>query len=494
MMRVPGREPDSELVALIRRIAHALRENLKLILVGVIVVVALAVTYESLRFTATPPPPATTALPPPADLAPPPAALHPPRPGHWEGISSEVPFTAGPFWNTWIEAASPEPTFQPIPGVPPKDDFRLVVDLSLLQLKLRAITSREIGPRLQQWLSSEHDPMPALEVLVIPDPKAFHLAPNEIRLKSFPLNLKPLREGAHAPAISAQAALQKLRLNRGKAPFDLGNVSFVLSAGNAVGSRTIGLMFWAHKKNVGRVPVGEMAIQVCISATPDDDPNCPRDSTDTGSAGLLLSGATRGLPADGAFDVVELDDDNVIGTFRCNGCRGWGPDEILSWRLANNMSRMAAYISTTVKVACERAADANHDPGRGTPNWDGYERAGRDLYNMLFASPDDSDNASLVQTRLTALMEDQVQKEKTGGTSGTPKIILFRMLSQSPSDFPVLPLNLLAVCLPHCTSAEPCTHFTSCHALYHPSNSATPPPLPSFPVFFPPPLPPQPHP
>src|SRR5258708_2363079 len=279
MMRVPGREPDSELVALIRRIAHALRENLKLILVGVIVVVALAVTYESLRFTATPPPPATTALPPPADLAPPPADLAPPPSGHGDSISSEVPVTAGPFWNTWIQAASPEPTFQPVPGVPPNDDFRLVVDLSLLQLKLRAITSREIGPRLQQWLSSEHDPMPALEVLVIPDPKAFHLAPNEIRLKSFPLNLKPLREGAHAPAISAQAALQKLRLNRGKAPVDLGNVSFVLSAGKDVGSPPIRLMFFAPKKKVRLVSAGEKALHVFLSAPPHHDPQYSRPST-----------------------------------------------------------------------------------------------------------------------------------------------------------------------------------------------------------------------
>src|SRR5258707_2453308 len=267
MMRVPGREPDSELVALIRRIAHALRENLKLILVGVIVVVALAVTYESLRFTATPPPPATTALPPPADLAPPPADLAPPPSGHWDGISSEVRRTSGPFWNTWIEAASPEPTFQPIPGVPPKDDFRLVVDLSLLQLKLRAITSREIGPRLQQWLSSEHDPMPALEVLVIPDPKAFHLAPNEIRLKSFPLNLKPLREGADAPAISTQAALQKLRLNRGKAPFDLGNVSFVLSAGKAIRSPPHWLLLLVRQKKIGRGAVGGIGVHSCMNGT-----------------------------------------------------------------------------------------------------------------------------------------------------------------------------------------------------------------------------------
>src|SRR5258708_36752839 len=131
MMRVPGREPDSELVALIRRIAHALRENLKLILVGVIVVVALAVTYESLRFTATPPPRATTGLPPPADLAPPPADLAPPPSRHGDGISSEAPVTPEPFSNTWMRAQSPHAAFQHRPRVRLNADIGAVRELTI---------------------------------------------------------------------------------------------------------------------------------------------------------------------------------------------------------------------------------------------------------------------------------------------------------------------------------------------------------------------------
>jgi hypothetical protein len=438
---------------------------------------------------------ATAAIPPEvaaAHAAPPPAASPPtasalePSAGNLEEVSVAAVRRSGPYWNFWIEAASQKTAFKPELSAQPNDDFRLVVDLSQLQLRLRAVISQGIAVQLRKWLSEEHDPVPALEVMVIPDTKAFRFAPNEIRLKSLPLNLNPLRQDFVTPDISTEAALAQLRSHRGKAPFDLGNVSFLLSAGSAVGPHNIGLMFWAHKKNVGRIPVGEASVPVCISATPADESQCVNELTDSSPAAPILSGATRILPADGAFDIVELDEDNVVGTFRCNGCPGWGPDEILSWRLANNMSGMAAYVSTTLKAAFEHAADANNDPGRAAPDWTGYARAGRDFYNLLFASPEDAANADLVQKRLTAFIEKEIQDEKGGGPEAKSRVILFRMFSRNPGDFPVLPLNLMSVPLTDGSSEYLGAHFRIRQALYYPSPRAPSACISSWRVLVPP--------
>ena len=391
----------------------------------------------------------------------------------------------GPLWNFWVENASQRVAFKPLASIPIKSDFSLVVDLSKVAISSDRVSAVPASRRLAEWLQSQTDSAPRrIEVLALVDGTSIRFQPDQPHLQYIDVSLARLR--STASTLDPQRALQILGAS-GDAEFDLGHVAFELTSGESPGSHNVGITFWTQVPGSGRIPVGEASVSVCIeNPAPSQVSPCDSDSGGAQSAVAQLTMGSHVSAADATLDFIELDPGTTMGMFRCNSCRDWAPDEILTWQLDRGMAALAGYISGTLKTEFEQAADANNDPSVSNPDWSQYTRAGNDLYSLLFRSTRDSANAQAVRTRFEAFVRASVARDNISDPSGPHATLLVRIFPQHDDDFFVVPFDLLAVPVSVGKSEFLGMHFQIRHALYQQSPRAMPDCISHWQVLLPP--------
>jgi hypothetical protein len=351
-----------------------------------------------------------------------------------------------PVWNTWFEQEHAGVAFTPLTSSPAGASVNLVLDLVTIPLMTgtNGVSSFRGISTFQQWLRSVKTSTADIRVLVVPAEKYFVAPTREQRTRTVSISIEKLKSALTVEEnLGPEAAMAYLREHRGTAAWDVVHEQFTLhlrphegmaSAPPVLGN--VAVILWVDDPQSGVAPVGNLSASLCISPSGE---MC-KDSTSVNST---LSGPKQQITSavqfieahdlsDAALHFVELDENTLVGVFRCNTCPDWRADEYLTWPINSSAADLVRQLHDTILDGLENADAYDNDAE--------YLRAGQALYNLLFGSSPEA------QRRFGEFIEYAL---KSQGESHTHPLRLFvRVLSVLPRDAFAVPMGLMAVKTP----------------------------------------------
>jgi hypothetical protein len=276
------------------------------------------------------------------------------------------PATVSPTWNSWAEQSP----FTPEQVLRTNTVYSLVLDLgACAYASSRGVYSKAASQQFKNWLSDTEEGV--FKVLAIPDQSHIQLTSDSQRVQLMRVNTKRLKKQLGKKLVIKKDPFAELRKSNGSS-LSFGRVAFSIRTTSAAGATHVFLSLWANDQ-----PVDEIVVPLCVGSAAECDTNV--HSTTLRGLDSLRIAAGKGqseLP-DAALHFVSLDDNSVIGVFRCNSCRDWQKDEFHTWRLGRTADWLANYLMRTVLVDFENAASE-----------DVFLRHGRELFSALFPPED----------------------------------------------------------------------------------------------------------
>jgi hypothetical protein len=339
-----------------------------------------------------------------------------------------------PIWNVWAEQAQAHVGFMPLPRLLVNHQYQLVVELAAFDYESEGIYANRVSEELREALDNSTDDEVLLDVLAVPDDRYFQQGDDAGRSKQLVVNVRAIRRSAAVRPRRPESPLTYLR-EHPDAPFSFGRITFTITTKGRPGLASVGLTFWSSTDRAGnavKVPLDELTVSLCLVVSLEA--HCEADSTETAltlrgpeSLKLALQREHSALLPDAALHIVELDGSTAIGTFRCNTCETWGPNQFATWRLGDSGAELSEYLGQTILTAFESAAAA--------ADTSAFRRAGQALYRKIFSTGD--------VPRPPA--EEQFREFVLQPATSQPRSIFVRLLSRDRKPLFMVPLGLMAV-------------------------------------------------
>jgi hypothetical protein len=282
------------------------------------------------------------------------------------------------------------------------------------------VYSKRASEQFKKWLSGTEEAV--FQVLAVPDTTHIQLASDSQRVQLLRVNTRRLNKQLGKKLKVPHEPFAALRTDP-SASFSFARVAFPITTSNQAGTASVFLSLWANGQ-----PVDEIVVPLCIGSEDDCGVNLTPSWDSLRGLDSLRIAAGKGedrLP-DAAVHLVTLDDNSVIGVFRCNHCPDWGKDEFHSWRLRRSASWLTDYLTKTVLVDFEN-----------TVSDDIFLRHGKELFATLFPPEDVGDPAREDDTFPKFL----ASKRRSSG-SDEPTSIFVRSMFGDDDDLLLVPIGL----------------------------------------------------
>ncbi len=259
--------------------------------------------------------------------------------------------------------------------------------------------------------------------VIIPDDRFFKPQEEGEKVKKMTINLEKLRKALVYGFELHESPFTYLARRNGNSPFSFVDPKKrpffrIRTKQSASGAAPIAISFWID----GR-PLDEFSFALCVKS----DPSYQCETTDRPYSAL------RGIDLrnyddrpDAALQLFQLNNNHLIGVFRCNTC-GWGSNDYQTWRLEFSPAKLRENFIRTALPAVQMAAHGP-DINQGVPHYNPQmlERAGSYLYSLLFKNGDDSEEI------FRKFVSEQIAR--TEETKKVPSIF-FRLLPIDGTDF-----------------------------------------------------------
>jgi hypothetical protein len=306
----------------------------------------------------------------------------------------------------------------------PSNDYSVVIDLAAIRYAEADpySYSKDVSSTFSEWLDQNADVDDAdLTMVALADPDYLTL-PNG-NVKTLRVDLAKIRAAKRYGVVDPLSPFDYLRDHDGKAPFSFGLQSFTVRTGERTGNGVIAISIWADGK-----PVDELTLTLCIVGSAAE-PCRGSLSASNQYAGVDLT--MRTVYPDLAVHLIDATK-SVKGVLRCNSC-GWADNDYREWDLVENAKWVDDRIKEITKVVGD-VASANTSLDKARPE---IEKAGEDLYNVIFHALKPNDKA---KAAFAAFMT----RAQTAESSGMPPPSLFvRIIPERQPDLTLAPIGLM---------------------------------------------------
>lgn len=320
-----------------------------------------------------------------------------------------------PTWNVWAQKES----FRPVDALNVNDDYSIVIDLSAFAFHQGAHSyGKEVSKAVKDILAGPEDP--TFLILITPDPDFLALTSPSHNAKPLTIQRQQLKKSLGTTITLNRDPFEELRTNP-ESQISFGRVAFDVHTANHVGTTAVAISIWSHDH-----PVDELSVPICIGTEADCGQSEDSISLRGSESVRMATGKDSNSLPEVAIHFVTLDDDSIIGVFRCNACTDWRSDEYHTWRLGRSRKWLIDYLSNTVLTDFEHTTASNV-----------FLRHGHELFEALFPSADTGDGSSSDDTFPKYLATHETQD------SARATITIFvRALLSGDDDFVAIPLML----------------------------------------------------